>query len=238
VSLRKDDILPRNETERYVLDELSAQESWRLFRIMAEFVDGFEALCKIYPAVAIFGSARTQPEDSHYQLAENIAMGVAKAGFSVVTGGGPGIMEAANKGAAEAGGRSAGLNIKLPHEQEPNPYPNISLDFRYFFVRKVMLVRYAVAFVCLPGGFGTLDEFFEAITLIQTRKIKPFPVILVGSDYWKGLVTWIEKQLLTHGMIDKEDLALFHVLDDPEHIVNVIKREAPLNYSKKPICPA
>jgi len=218
-----------SQKREYVLEELSVQESWRLFRIMAEFVDGFETLSEIYPAVTIFGSARTQPEDTYYQLAETIAMGVAKAGFSVVTGGGPGIMEAANKGAAEVGGKSAGLNIKLPHEQEPNPYPNISLDFRYFFVRKVMLVRYSVAFVCLPGGFGTLDEFFEAITLIQTKKIKPCPVILVGSDYWKGLITWIENQQLGHGMISKEDLALFHVLDDPEHIVNLIKEKAPLD---------
>ncbi len=222
-------ILPNhvNEKEQYVLSGLSVTESWRLFRILAEFVDGFEALCKVYPAVTVFGSARVDPQSNAYQTAETIARGLSKAGYSIVTGGGPGVMEAANKGAAEAGGVSVGLNIKLPHEQQPNPYSNISLGFRYFFVRKVMLIRYAVAFVCLPGGYGTLDEFSEAITLIQTRKIKPFPVILVGSDYWKGFVQWLDKAMLRNGMIRPEDLELFHVLDDPDQVIDTIKRLAP-----------
>jgi len=225
------------QSDRYVLNELSTTETWRLFRILAEFVDGIDALCKIYPAVAIFGSARTQPEETSYQLAETIANGLAKIGYSVITGGGPGIMEAANKGAAEAGGISAGLNIKLPFEQRPNPFANISLDFRYFFVRKVMLVKYAVAFVCLPGGYGTLDEFFEAITLIQTKKIKPFPVVLVGSDYWKGLLSWLEKTVFERGMISSEDLTLFHILDDPAKVIDIIKREAPIQSIAGASCP-
>ncbi len=216
-----------NNAGRYVLNELNVYESWRLFRIMAEFVDGFEALSPIYPAVAIFGSARLSPENSYYQIAETIGHGLAKAGYSVITGGGPGIMEAANKGAAEGGGESVGVNIKLPHEQHPNPYATKHLDFRYFFVRKVMLVKYAVAFVCLPGGYGTLDEIFEAITLIQTHKIKPFPVILVGSDYWKGLVNWLEKSVLKHGMISPSDLSLFQILDDPYQVIEAIKIQAP-----------
>ncbi|OCC14702.1 hypothetical protein DBT_1762 [Dissulfuribacter thermophilus] len=215
--------------DRFVLQDLNARESWRLFRIMAEFVDGFEDLCRIYPAVAIFGSARQEPDSTYYQLAETIAYDLVKAGYNVVTGGGPGIMEAANKGAREAGGISAGLNIKLPHEQKPNPYATISLNFRYFFIRKVMLVKYAVAFICLPGGFGTLDEFFEAITLIQTKKIEPFPVILVGSDFWKGLVHWIEKTVLRHNMISHEDMAIFHVLDDPNQVIEVIQKAVPIS---------
>ncbi len=227
----------KNNTQRYVLNELNADECWRMFRILAEFVDGFEALNKIYPAVAIFGSARTRPESSVYQLTETIAKGLADIGYSVVTGGGPGVMEAANKGAMEAGGLSAGLNIKLPHEQKPNPYANINLGFRYFFIRKVMLVKYAVAFVCMPGGYGTLDEFFEAITLIQTKKIKPFPVILVGSDFWKGLLGWLEKTLCEQGTISGEDLSLFHMLDDPRQIIETIKKEAPLESILGASCP-
>ncbi len=228
---------PRTNEQRYVLTDLDAKESWRLFRILAEFVDGIEGLSKIYPAVAVFGSARTQPESSDYQLAETIARGLAKAGYSIVTGGGPGIMEAANKGAREAGGISAGLNIRLPYEQRPNPYANISLDFRYFFIRKVMLVKYAVAFVCLPGGYGTLDEFFEAITLIQTRKIRPFPVILVGSAFWKGLLQWLEKGVFEHGMISPEDLTLFYMLDDPYQVIDTVKKEAPLESMTGASCP-
>ncbi len=225
--------------DRFVLRDLNIKESWRLFRILAEFVDGVEGLCRIYPAVAIFGSARTPPESTYYQLAETIAGGLVREGYNVVTGGGPGIMEAANKGAREAGGISAGLNIKLPHEQKPNPYATISLNFRYFFIRKVMLVKYAVAFICMPGGFGTLDEFFEAITLIQTQKIEPFPVILVGSEFWKGLVKWIEKQVLTNHMISPEDMAIFHVLDDPEQVIDVIKKAVPVSIenSDKHSCP-
>ncbi len=211
------------QESRYVLNELSAQESWRLFRIMAEFVDGFEGLAPVYPAVTIFGSARTQPEDSAYQTAETIAYQLAKAGFSVITGGGPGIMEAANKGASEGEGVSVGVNIKLPHEQEPNPYAQMTMEFRYFFVRKVMLVKYSVAFVCMPGGFGTLDEFFEAVTLIQTRKVSPVPVVLVGTDFWKGLVNWMEQELLRRNLISPQDLSIFTVLDDPYQVVDFIK---------------
>ena len=223
-------IVNPNLRERFVLKDIDIKESWRLFRIMAEFVDGTEGLCRIYPAVAIFGSARTPPESTYYQLAESIASGLVHAGYNVVTGGGPGIMEATNKGAREAGGVSAGLNIQLPHEQKPNPYANISLNFRYFFIRKVMLVKYAVAFICLPGGFGTLDEFFEAVTLIQTHKIEPFPVILVGSDFWKGLVHWMEKDMLSGRMISPEDMAIFHVLDDPRQVVEVVKSVVPIQF--------
>lgn len=207
---------------RYVLNELSAQESWRMFRIMAEFVDGFEGLAPIYPAVTIFGSARLQPEDTAYQTAETIAYLLAKEGFSVITGGGPGIMEAANRGAAEAGGPSVGVNIKLPHEQEPNPYAQMTLEFRYFFVRKVMLVKYSVGFVCMPGGFGTMDELFEAVTLIQTRKMTPVPVVMVGSEYWRGLVHWMEEEMLRRELISPQDLSLFAVLDDPYQVVDYI----------------
>ncbi len=224
---------PQKYRERFVLEDLSIQESWRIFRIMAEFVEGVEGLCKLYPAVAIFGSARTRPDATYYQLAETIASMLAKEGYSVVTGGGPGIMEAANKGAMEGGGISAGLNIQLPHEQRPNPYATVSLNFRYFFIRKVMLVKYAVAFICLPGGFGTLDEFFEAVTLIQTHKISPFPVILVGSEFWKGLIDWITKTILKEAMISPEDMSIFHVLDDPKQVVDVIKKAVPLEKDLK-----
>ncbi len=212
----------------YVLETLSAQESWRMFRILAEFVEGFETLCQVYPAVTIFGSARVEPSSKVYQDAYKIGKGLARAGFSIVTGGGPGVMEAANKGCFEAGGLSAGLNIKLPHEQSLNPYTNLHVEFRYFFVRKVMLIRYAVAIVCMPGGFGTLDEFFETITLIQTKKIKPIPIILVNNDYWKGLIDWISETLLRNKAISKEDLSIFHIVDDPEQVIETIRLTAPV----------
>jgi len=212
----------------YVLETLSAQESWRMFRILAEFVEGFETLCQVYPAVTIFGSARVEPSSKVYQDAYKIGKGLARAGFSIVTGGGPGVMEAANKGCFEAGGLSAGLNIKLPHEQSLNPYTNLHVEFRYFFVRKVMLIRYAVAIVCMPGGFGTLDEFFETITLIQTKKIKPIPIILVNNDYWKGLIDWISETLLRNKAINKEDLSIFHIVDDPEQVIETIRLTAPV----------
>jgi uncharacterized protein (TIGR00730 family) len=197
-------------------------DSWRVFRIMAEFVEGFESLANIGRAVTIFGSARTRPENPFYKAAEQTARLLAKAGFSVITGGGPGIMEAGNKGAFEAGGQSAGLNITLPHEQEGNRYQTIGLDFHYFYVRKVMFVKYASAFVCFPGGFGTLDEFFETITLIQTRKIEPFPIILYGSEYWGGLVDWMTRQLVPH-LIDREDLSIFKVVDRPADVLKAIR---------------
>ena len=209
---------------QYIVDEITVRDSWRLFHIMEEFVEGFETLAECQPAVSFFGSTRVRPEDEVYRKAEKIAQLLVKNGFSVITGGGPGVMEAANKGAAEAGGKSVGLNIELPLEQKPNPYANITLRFRYFFVRKVMFVKYAVAYVILPGGFGTMDEAFEAITLIQTHKIKPFPVILVGSDYWKGLLDWLKKVVLQKGMISPSDLEIFQVIDDPEEIIRTIKK--------------
>jgi uncharacterized protein (TIGR00730 family) len=209
---------------QYIVDEITVRDSWRLFHIMAEFVEGFEALAECQPAVSFFGSTRVKPEDEVYQKAEKIARLLADNGFSVITGGGPGVMQAANKGAAEAGGKSVGLNIELPMEQKPNPYANITLRFRYFFVRKVMFVKYAVAYIILPGGLGTMDELFEAITLIQTHKIKPFPVIMVGSEYWKGLIDWLKKIVLQRGMISASDLDIFQVIDDPEEIIRVIKK--------------
>jgi uncharacterized protein (TIGR00730 family) len=209
---------------QYVIDDLTIKDTWRLFRILAEFVDGFETLSQIHPAVSIFGSARVKPGEPSYELAVTISSLLAKNGFNVISGGGPGIMEAANKGAAEAGGKSVGLNIQLPFEQKPNPYANVHLDFRYFFIRKVMFVKYAVAYVILPGGFGTLDEFSEAITLIQTRRIKPFPVILVGKDYWQGLLDWMRKMVCQECMISLEDMEIIQVIDDPEEVVRAIKK--------------
>lgn len=210
--------------KQYVINEITIKDSWRLFHIIAEFVEGFEALAELPPAVTIFGSARAKPEDEVYQKAELIATRLAENGFAVITGGGPGVMEAANKGAALAGGQSVGLNIQLPFEQYPNPYSNLNLSFRYFFVRKVLFVKYAVAYVILPGGFGTMDEFFEAVTLIQTKKIKPFPVILVGTDYWKGLLDWIKETVLKQGIISPDDLDILHLTDDPDDIVKTIKK--------------
>jgi uncharacterized protein (TIGR00730 family) len=198
-------------------------EAWRVFRIMAEFVDGFEALADLGKAVTVFGSARTRPEDPFYKAAEKTARLLAKAGFAVVTGGGPGIMEAANKGALEAGGASVGLNIALPHEQESNRYQTISLDFHYFYARKVMFVKYASAFICFPGGYGTLDELLETLTLIQTGKIEPFPIILFGSEYWGGLVEWMRATLLPH-FIKEMDLDIFRIVDTPQQVLRQVKQ--------------
>jgi uncharacterized protein (TIGR00730 family) len=213
------------EEKQYVLEGLQAKESWRLFRILAEFVEGFEVLPRVYPGVTIFGSARTKPDDPDYQKAEKLAELLVRAGFSVITGGGPGIMEAANKGARNAGGYSVGLNIRLPMEQEPNPYANIKLEFRYFFVRKVMLAKYSVAFVFFPGGFGTMDEMFEIITLVQTKKIRPVPIVLVDKQFWKPLVSWFTKTLIPEDKISTQDLEIFKILDEPEEIVNHIKEK-------------
>jgi len=213
------------EEKQYVLEGLQAKESWRLFRILAEFVEGFEVLPRVYPGVTIFGSSRTKPDDPDYQKAEKLAELLVRAGFSVITGGGPGIMEAANKGARNAGGYSVGLNIRLPMEQEPNPYANIKLDFRYFFVRKVMLAKYSVAFVFFPGGFGTMDEMFEILTLVQTRKIRPVPIVLVDKQFWKPLINWFTKTLIPEDKISPQDLEIFKVLDEPEEIVNYIKEK-------------
>jgi len=210
--------------KQYVINEITIQDSWRMFRIMAEFVDGFEALSKYHPAVTIFGSTRIRPGDEIYQKAEQIGKLLAENGFAVITGGGPGVMEAANKGAASAGGHSIGLNIELPLEQKPNPYANITLHFRYFFVRKVMFVKYAVAYIILPGGFGTMDELLESITLIQTQKIRPFPVILVGSNYWKGFLDWIKEKVLKDGKISPSDLEILQLIDEPTEIIKAIKK--------------
>jgi len=212
------------EKNQFVVDALSIEESWRIFRIMAEFVEAIDTLSGVKHAVSIFGSARTAPDDPYYQKAETLARLLAQKGFGVITGGGPGIMEAANKGAAEAGGRSVGMNIRLPFEQSPNPYANIAIDYRYFFIRKVMFVKYAMAYVVLPGGLGTMDELFEALTLIQTKRIKTFPVILMGSEYWKGLLDWLRKTMLRDNRISPEDLGLFQIIDDPEEVVRHIQK--------------
>jgi len=213
-----------DERNQFVVDALSIEESWRIFRIMAEFVDAFETLSGIRRAVSIFGSARTQPDDPYYQKAELLARLLAEKGFGVITGGGPGIMEAANKGSAEAGGQSVGMNIRLPLEQKPNPYANISIDYKYFFIRKVMFIKYAMAYVIMPGGFGTMDELFEAITLIQTKRIKCFPVILMGSEYWKGLFDWLRKTMLRDNKISPADMELLQIIDDPAEVVRHIQK--------------
>jgi len=187
--------------KQYLIDAMTVKDSWRLFKILAEFVDGFEALSDVHPAVSIFGSARVRPGDDSYEKAVLIAKRLAENGFSIITGGGGGIMEAGNKGAREGGGRSIGLNIHLPMEQVANPYATLRQEFKYFFVRKVMFLKYAQAYVGMEGGFGTLDEIFEALTLIQTRRMRPFPVILCGKDYWGGLLDWIRNRLLSHSLI-------------------------------------
>ncbi len=210
--------------KQFMLDAIQRGESWRMFRIISEFVEGFEELHEIYPAVTIFGSARARPGDGVYDRACTIARLLAERGYAVITGGGGGVMEAANKGCAEAGGRSVGLNIELPMEQSPNPYSNLRLNFRYFFVRKVMFIKYAQAYVVLPGGYGTLDELAEALTLIQTRKIKPFPVIMVGGDYWQPLVEFFKNTMLQCSRISPEDMDIFRIIDDPEEVVKEICR--------------
>jgi uncharacterized protein (TIGR00730 family) len=206
------------------------KDLWRIFRVMAEFTEGFEELASVGPAVSIFGSARSKPNDPYYKLAEQTASELAKEGFAIITGGGGGIMEAANKGAADAGGQSIGLNIELPMEQIPNDYQNISLNFRYFFVRKVMFLKYAHGFIVFPGGYGTMDEFFESLVLIQTLKQATFPVILMCSEYWAGLVDWLRTKMLgEHKYIAPEDLAVFTMADDVQTAVKIIKdfKESP-----------
>lgn len=210
--------------KQYVIDAMTVNDSWRLFKILAEFVDGFETLADIYPAVSIFGSARVKPGDDTYEKTVVIAKKLAESGYHIITGGGPGIMEAGNKGAREGGAKSVGLNIVLPLEQEPNPYSNVKINFQYFFVRKMMFVKYAQAYIGMPGGFGTMDEIFEALTLIQTRRIKPFPVILVGKKYWEGLLKWVRSELVAGGLISPDDLNILTVLDDPDEVVQTIKR--------------
>ncbi|ORU90805.1 MAG: Rossman fold protein, TIGR00730 family [Cycloclasticus sp. symbiont of Poecilosclerida sp. M] len=198
------------------------REAWKVFQIIAEFVDGFERLSDIHPAVSMYGSARLEEGHRDYQLAENIALALSNAGFSIISGGGPGIMEAANKGAFKGSSSSIGLNISLPHEQKANPYQDISLNFRHFFARKVMFVRYASAYVVLPGGFGTLDELAEILTLIQTGKTRKIPIILVNKDYWSGLLDWFHNTLLKAGTISEKDLELIQIRETPEEVLNVI----------------
>jgi len=210
--------------KQFLVDDFKIGESWRLFKIMGEFVDGVDNLHDVGPAVTIFGSARTKPDDPVYKKAEKIASLFVKNNFAVITGGGGGVMEAANKGASEAGGTSVGLNIVLPFEQKPNKYSNINLDFNYFFIRKVMFIKYAFAYIILPGGFGTLDELFEAVTLVQTRRIRPFPIILVDSDYWSGLKDWIKSRLFEKNRISPEDFDILQVIDEPEEVVNTVKK--------------
>jgi uncharacterized protein (TIGR00730 family) len=213
------------ENETLAWQQRQIKDLWRTFRIMSEFVEGFETLSRLGPCVSVFGSARTPRDHPYYHLAEAVGRCLVKRGFGVITGGGPGIMEAANKGAREAGGISVGLNIVIPHEQESNPYVDRDklINFDFFFVRKVMFVKYAQGFIVLPGGFGTLDELFEALTLIQTGKASRFPIILMGTDYWQGLIDWLKGEMLTVGNISPEDLGLFTLTDDPEVAVQIIE---------------
>lgn len=209
--------------KQYLIDDMAIKNSWRLFKIMAEFVDGFETMDDIGPAVSIFGSSRLKAGGIYYEKARQIARLCSENGLAVITGGGPGIMEAGNRGAVEGGGKSVGANIHLPLEQMPNHYSNIQLNFNYFFVRKVILIKYSQAYIAMPGGFGTLDELCEAITLIQTKRIRPFPVFLVGVDYWKNFVEWIKTSMLEAECINDEELNIFYLEDDPEKIVSKIK---------------
>jgi uncharacterized protein (TIGR00730 family) len=206
------------------MEDLAKSDTWRVFRIMAELVEGFEGLSNIGPAVTIFGSARIAPGSPYYDKCLRVAENLAKDGFAVISGGGPGIMEAANKGAQNGNGTSVGLNIALPMEQTQNPFQDVRIEFRYFFVRKLMFVKYAVAYVIFPGGFGTMDELFEALTLIQTKKIRGFPVVLVGKEYWSGLLDWMKKTALAANSINQEDLDLMHIVDEPEEVCAIINK--------------
>jgi uncharacterized protein (TIGR00730 family) len=210
--------------KQFIIDDFKIGEAWRLFKIMGEFVEGIERLHDIGPAVTIFGSAKIKEDDPIYKKTEEIAALFVKSNFAVITGGGGGVMEAGNRGALKAGGTSVGMNIVLPFEQKPNDYSNIKLEFKYFFIRKVMFVKYATAYIIMPGGFGTLDELFEAVTLIQTHRIKPFPVILVETDYWSGLLEWIKATLLEHHKISDNDLDILQIMDDPEEIVRAVQK--------------
>ena len=210
--------------EQYLINTLSNQDSWRLFKIISEIVDGFDTLGKVRKGVSIFGSARTARDAEDYQATEKIAYLLAKAGYSVITGGGPGLMEAANKGAFEAGGESIGLHIHLPQEQQVNQYVKTCCDYRYFFVRKLMFVKYAMAYVVMPGGMGTIDELSEAFVLAQTNRIKPFPIILYGSSYWGGFLDWLKGTMISRGYLNEEELELFTIKDTPESVVEYIKR--------------
>jgi hypothetical protein len=222
VAETEDEKLLQRRPEAAFLDT----DPWRALRILAEFVEGFDAMAKVGPAVTVFGSARTKPKDPLYELARTIGRKLAESGFAVITGGGPGSMEAANRGCQEGGGLSVGCNIELPREQFINRYVDLGVEFRYFFARKTMFVKYADGFVILPGGFGTLDELFEAITLIQTGKVRHFPVVLVGSAYWSGLLDWIRGTLLTSGAVSESDIDLLQISDDPDEVVAIMRAHA------------
>ncbi|HMA76887.1 MAG TPA: TIGR00730 family Rossman fold protein [Candidatus Krumholzibacteriaceae bacterium] len=208
--------------KRYLIDKIDIRESWRLFRILAEFVDGFECMMDVKPGVTFFGSARVDEKDPVYIDARDIARELSSYDCPIITGGGPGVMEAANRGAHEGGGLSIGLNIELPFEQEPNPYIDKLISFRYFFVRKVVFIKYSMAFVILPGGFGTMDELFEALTLIQTHKIEPFPVFMLGKEYWGGLIEWVKNRMVAEKRISPEDLELLHIAESKDEIVEKV----------------
>ena len=205
-----------------MIDDLKGDESWRMFRIISEFTEGFDKLSDIGFAVTVFGSARFTPDNKYFLQAHEISEKLGKEGFSIITGGGPGIMEAANKGAMAANQTSVGLNIELPQEQIPNQYQSIKLDFRYFFARKVMFVKYSMGYVCMPGGLGTLDEFFEAMTLMQTVKIYPMPLVLVGTDYWQGLIDWMKNSLIKYQTVSEDDFKLITITDDTDEVVEII----------------
>ncbi|AJT64592.1 LOG family protein [Streptomyces chattanoogensis] len=229
--LRRYDQVQPGTTDQRLLDSEGPSEwvhtdPWRVMRIQSEFVEGFGALAELGPAVSVFGSARTPRDSAEYDAAVRIGAALVKAGFAVITGGGPGAMEAANKGASEAGGVSVGLGIELPFEQGMNPYVNLGVDFRYFFVRKTCFVKYARGFVVLPGGLGTLDELFEALTLVQTRKVTRFPIVLFGSSYWSGLIDWLRNTLIAQGKASAHDLELFHVSDDVDEAIALVTKEA------------
>lgn len=218
------DLSHEYKEKQYVIDAIKVGDTWRIFRVLSEMVEGFEKLNTIVPAVTVFGSARAKPNSKYYKMARKITGCLVDYGISTLTGGGPGIMEAANRGAFEKGGKSVGCNIELPLEQKPNRYCNVLVSFHYFFIRKLMLVKYSSGFIIFPGGYGTMDEVFEALTLIQTKKIKPFPLILVGSEYWAGFYNWIKEETLKRKLIDKKDLELIEILDTPEEIVSRILR--------------
>jgi uncharacterized protein (TIGR00730 family) len=214
----------RNMYDEFEINQLAKEESWRMFRIIGELVEGFDNLADIVPAVSIYGSARLKPENPLYSQVENTTFQLGKAGFNIMTGGGPGVMEAANKGARMAGVKSVGLNIMLPQEQACNIYADKVVTFHHFFIRKVMLVKYATAFVIMPGGLGTLDELTEVLTLIQTKKMRPFPVILFSSEYWRGFLQWLRETPLAKGAISKEDFELLRVFDHPEEVVDAVQK--------------
>lgn len=220
---RKISMRPKNIRPQYPIDDFKSGESWRLFKIMGEFVEGVDTLHGLGAAVSIFGSARTPEDHPDYKMARKTAALFADAGYAVITGGGPGIMEAANRGAADRDGESVGLKISLPFEEKGNPYLTTSLDFHYFFVRKVMFVKYAQAYIIMPGGLGTLDEMFETLTLVQTQRIRKMPVILMGKSFWGGLVDWIERSLVDGGFISPEDTDLFHLVDDPQEALEIVR---------------